>query len=105
MICPVCKQENTFDFDYCDFCGFNKLRTEFFNEDDYLLWLKETVEPCRSVYYSAYEKYKKLLVEYNSLKEEYIDLQEKYKELSEAYSNLEKIKKSDIDRILEALSL
>lgn len=85
MKCPVCEEEYPFDFTYCFHCGFNRLRTEFVNEEERQLWLKETVEPCRAVYETALERMDSLDEENDELRDEVDELQEKYDELLEKY--------------------
>jgi len=85
MKCPVCEEEYPFDFTYCYHCGFNRLRTEFVNEEERQLWLKETVEPCRAVYETALERMDSLDEENDELRDEVDELQEKYDELLEKY--------------------
>lgn len=75
MKCPVCEEEYPFDFTYCYHCGFNRLRTEFVNEEERQLWLKETVEPCRAVYETALERMDSLDEENDELRDEVDELQ------------------------------
>lgn len=85
MKCPICEEEYPFEFTYCYHCGFNRMRTEFVNEEERQLWLKETVEPCRSVYETALERMDSLDDENDELCDEIDELQEKYDELLEKY--------------------
>ena len=88
MKCPVCEEEYPFEFTYCYHCGFNRMRTEFVNEGERQLWIKETVEPCQSVYETALERMDSLDEENDELRDEVDELQEKYDELLEKYELL-----------------
>ncbi len=88
MKCPVCEEEYPFDFTYCYHCGFNRLRTEFVNEEERQLWLKETVDPCRAVYETALERMYSLDEENDELRDEVDELQEKYDELLAKYEQI-----------------
>lgn len=59
MKCPVCKTDNEQNMSACPICGFEQLRREFINKDEYDLWLKEVVRPYRDNY-TANKKYPKL---------------------------------------------
>ena len=108
MKCPVCEEEYPFDFTYCYHCGFNRLRTEFVNEEERQLWLKETVEPCQAVYETALERMDSLDEENDELRSEVDELQEKYDELLRKYetklTQLEKKLNSQIGNSYATLS-
>lgn len=51
MKCPICEEQLENTVQECPICGFNKIRTEFINEEERQIWLNETVKPCRSVFF------------------------------------------------------
>lgn len=87
MKCPICEEEYFSERSWCSSCGFTKMRSEFVNEEERQLWLKETVEPCRAVYGTALESIDSLEEENGELRDEVDELQEKYDELLEKYEN------------------
>lgn len=49
MHCPVCKSECG-EADKCRFCGFDQIRKEFINPEDYEHWNDTLVKTCEKVF-------------------------------------------------------
>jgi len=99
MKCPVCEKEIDGRKKQCNNCGFSEFRKEFINQNEYEAWLKETVEPCRSIYKylcikTEFEVATKLVLELRNneikkLKQKYDELQEEYDQLDSEHDELQ----------------
>lgn len=85
MKCPVCGTEHNNGYSWCSGCGFNKFKDEFINEEEQRLWERETIDPCREIYWFMKEENEELSEDNSILTEQLKEWQEKYEALKIEY--------------------
>lgn len=70
MKCPVCTHDLNGNEEQCPSCGFNKIKSNFINNDELKIWEKETVIPCQSVYVRMAREEFLVFERYENAKEE-----------------------------------
>ena len=67
MKCPVCGNELNDDCVRCTECTFDQLHKTFLNKEEYEMWMRETVLPCRRVFYKCSKEFIQVGEQYKNI--------------------------------------